>query len=65
MLNIKKKYVVDENNNKLAVEIDLKTFEKIEQIMEDYALGKLMLDTKNEDNLSMEKAKKYYTELAK
>ena len=65
MLNIKKKYVVDENNNKLAVEIDLKTFEKIEQIMEDYALGKLMLDTKNEDNLSMEKAKKYYTELTK
>ena len=65
MLNIKKKHVVDENNNKLAVEIDLKTFEKIDQIMGDYALGKLMLDTKNEDNLSMEKAKKYYTELTK
>jgi hypothetical protein len=38
MLKISKRYVVDENNNKIAVQLDLDTFEKIEEILERHCL---------------------------
>ncbi|MBF0320203.1 MAG: hypothetical protein HQL01_10435 [Nitrospirae bacterium] len=60
MLEIAKKYVVDENNNRLAVEIDIETFGKIEDILEDYGLYHLMIDDKDTESLSLEQAKRYY-----
>ncbi|MEO5356717.1 MAG: hypothetical protein H7844_05390 [Nitrospirae bacterium YQR-1] len=60
MLEIVKKYVVDENNNRLAVEIDIETFGKIEDILEDYGLYHLMIDDKDTESLSPEQAKEYY-----
>ncbi|MEO5359459.1 MAG: hypothetical protein H7843_03305 [Nitrospirota bacterium] len=60
MLEIVKKYVVDENNNRLAVEIDIETFGKIEDILEDYGLYHLMIDDKDTESLSLEQAKEYY-----
>ena len=63
MLKIKRKYVVDENNKKLAVEIDINTFSKIEEILENYGLYKLMQETNDEESLDLEEAKKYYSEL--
>ena len=42
MLDIKKTYVTDSKNRPLAVQVDIKTFERIEQVLEDYALGKLI-----------------------
>ncbi len=63
MLKIKRKYVVDENNKKLAVEIDMKTFEKIEEVLENHGLYKLMKETDDEESLNLEDAKKYYSEL--
>ncbi|MBF0487845.1 MAG: hypothetical protein HQK98_06760 [Nitrospirae bacterium] len=60
MLEIVKKYVIDENNNRLAVEIDIETFGKIEEILEDYGLYRLMIDDKDTDSLSLEQAKEYY-----
>ncbi|MBF0465523.1 MAG: hypothetical protein HQK88_00535 [Nitrospirae bacterium] len=60
MMEIVKKYVVDENNNRLAVEIDIETFNKIEDILEDYGLYKLMIDDKDNDSLNLEQAKEYF-----
>ena len=62
---IKKQYIVDENNNKVAVQLDLKTFEKIEDIMENYALFKLMNEAGDEELLDLESAKEYYSKLDK
>ena len=62
---IKKQYIVDENNNKVAVQLDLKTFEKIEEIMENYALFKLMNEDGDEELLDLESAKEYYSKLDK
>ena len=62
---IKKQYIVDENNNKVAVQLDLKTFEKIEDIMENYALFKLMNEDGDEELLDLESAKEYYSKLDK
>ena len=38
MLNIRKKYIVDENNNRIAVQLDLDIFEKSEDILEKHRL---------------------------
>ncbi|NIM14348.1 MAG: hypothetical protein GTO45_20120 [Candidatus Aminicenantes bacterium] len=63
MLNIQKRYIIDENNNKLAVEIDYKTFLKIEEILEDHALYHLIQETEDSDSLTLPEAKKYDQQL--
>jgi len=65
MLTIKKRFIVDEEDRKVAVQLDIKTFEKIEQVLEDYALGELIKENKQEDNLSLEEAKTFYKSLKK
>jgi hypothetical protein len=60
---IKRKYIVDENNTKVAVQIDLKTFGRIEQILEDYALYKLMQENDSDELLNLNEAKEYYKTL--
>lgn len=62
---IKKKYIVDERQKKVAVQIDIKDFEKIEQILEDYALGKLLEENDSDDNLDLKDAKSYYNQIKK
>ena len=54
MLEIQKNYVVDENQNPIA------EFEKIEEILEDYFLGKMMEDEEDTEILSKSEAIKYY-----
>ena len=48
MLKISKRYVVDENNNRIAVQLDLDTFEKIEEILERHCLKKELEDEKGD-----------------
>ncbi|MFQ5864779.1 MAG: hypothetical protein ACE5IW_06065 [bacterium] len=62
---IKKKYIIDENNRKVAVQIDLKTFEKIEEIMENYALVQLMNENEGDETLDLDQAKEFYKKLEK
>ena len=57
---IKRKYIVDEDQQRVAVQIDIADFEKIEQILEDYALGQLMKENDAEENLDLQEAKRYY-----
>jgi hypothetical protein len=40
MLEIKKRYVVDEQNRRVAVQSDLETFARIEEVLEDFALAR-------------------------
>ena len=62
---IKKKYIIDENQNKVAVQIDIADFEKIEQILEDYALVQLMRENNPAENLNLNEGKTFYGKLAK
>jgi RelB Antitoxin alpha helical domain len=41
MAELKKRYIVDEQNRRITVQIDIEAFEKIE-ILENYALVQLM-----------------------
>ena len=60
---ISKKIVVDEDNKPVAVQIDIETFAKIEQALEDYALGQLIGQVEGDKALSLEAAKAYYQQL--
>lgn len=65
MLEIDKKYIVDKNKKAIAVQIDIETFSRIEQVLEDYALGQLILESSPEEILSLSEAKTYYSKLPK
>lgn len=60
---LKKKYIINEKNEKIAVQLDLDTFEKIEELIEDYALGKYLEE--EIESLSLNEAKSFYSKLTK
>lgn len=62
---VKKKYIVDEQSQRIAVQIDIKTFEKREKILENYALVQLMKENEGDDTLELNEAKTYYQTLKK
>ena len=64
-MEIKRQYVIDENNRKIAVQLDLKTFEKIEEILENYGLVKLMSSGDADEALDYADAKAYYDKIEK
>ena len=65
MKAIKRKYIVNERNEKIAVQLDIKTFEKIERAMEDYVLGEKMMENEKADRLYVNEAKEFYKRLKK
>ena len=60
MLTLAKKYIVNSKNKKVAVQIQIETFEKIEEALEDYALGQYILEVKDEKPLTLAEARKFY-----
>lgn len=63
MLRINKEYVITGDNKRKAVLIDIETFEKIEEILQSYGLGKYMEEVEEEETLSISEAKAYYETL--
>jgi len=59
---IDKQYIVDDKNRKLAVQLSIETFEKIEETLENYALFQLM-DNKDDEILNVSEAKEFYKNL--
>ena len=60
METINKQYIVDEQNRKIAVQIPIETFEKLEEILENYALVQLIKENESEDILGVKEAKAFY-----
>jgi len=63
MLEIKKQFVVNERNQRVAVQIDIDTFEKIEDLLENYILAQKMKEVVNDESLDYQAAKEYYKQL--
>ncbi|MGQ9616321.1 MAG: hypothetical protein ACUVWJ_07940 [Spirochaetota bacterium] len=63
MLKIRKHIVLDENQKPVAVQIPLSDFERLEEVIENYGLAKLMDEVKDDERLSIEEAKTYYQSL--
>ncbi len=64
-MELNKRFIVDENNCKVAVQIDIETFNKIEEVIENYALYKLMNKNDEDPLFNLEDAKLYYQRLDK
>ena len=53
MLEIHKIIVVDENQKPIAVQIPIEEFERIEEVIENYGLAKLMDEVADDEQLSL------------
>ena len=65
MLQLKPNYVTDNANKKVAVQLNIKTFEKIEEILENYSLYHLMAEGPAAKPLKADEAKAHYQKLKK
>lgn len=65
MLDLKEKYIVDKQQKPVAVQLDIKTFKRLEEVLEDYALAQYMKETDDEEILTLNEAKAYYQKLKK
>lgn len=63
MLKIHKKIILNESQKPVAVQIPIEEFERLEDIIENYGLARLMDEVKDDERLSVEDAKKYYQSL--
>ena len=63
MLEIHKHYVLDENQNPIAVQISLPEFERIEEVIENYGLAQLIDEAQDEERLTGEDAYNRYRAL--
>jgi len=64
-MQLQPNYIVDNYNHKIAVQLDIETYEKITDILEDYALFKLMNENKDDKKLPLKDARLYYNSLKK
>lgn len=65
MKNFKRTYIINERNERVAVQLDIKTFEKIERALEDFVLGEKMKENKASEGFSLAEARSYYKKLKK
>lgn len=56
-------YIVDNQNRKIAVQLDINTYNQITETLENFALYKLMEEKKDNERLSLKDAMKYYKSL--
>ena len=63
MLEIHKSIVVDEDQKPIAVQIPIEEFERMEEVIENYGLAKLMDEVVNDEQLSVQEAKQFYGSL--
>ena len=65
MVEIKKLVLTDDKKRPVAVQVDINTFNKIEQLLEDYALGQFIEENDPSENLTLSEAKEAYRKLKK
>ena len=63
MLELHKNTVLDENQKPIAVQIPIEEFQRIEEIMENYGLAKLIDEVSSDEQLSVQEAKTLYRSL--
>lgn len=56
-------YIVDDKNHKIAVQLDINTYNQITETLENFALYKLMEEDEDNETLSLKDAREYYKSL--
>ena len=65
MLNLHPNFLTDDDNNKVAVQLSIKSYNKIKEVLENYGLYKLMEEDTDDKPLELNEAKAYYKKLKK
>lgn len=65
MINIKRYYIVTDNDRKIGVVLDIETLEKIEDLLEDCGLALSMEEVEEEETLSQSEAQQCYAQMKK
>jgi hypothetical protein len=65
MLDLKEKYIVNSRQQKVGVQLDIKIFKRLEEVLEDYALSQYMKPAEKEVKLSLSEARLAYKRLKK
>lgn len=65
MAAIRRQYVVDENNRRTAVQLDLETFTALENFVEDHGLAQYIAEAEEDEVLDRKAAESYYAKLDK
>jgi PHD/YefM family antitoxin component YafN of YafNO toxin-antitoxin module len=63
MFEVHKNIVLDENQKPIAVQIPIEEFERMEELIENYGLAKLMDEVADDEQLSVKEAKHFYRSL--
>jgi len=63
MLKIHKNIVLDESKKPTAIQIPIKEFEHMEEVIENYGLAKLMNEANGDKRFSGKEAREYYQSL--
>ena len=53
-------YIVDNQNHKIAVQLDINTYNQITETLENFALYNLIEEDKGNETLSLKDAREYY-----
>jgi hypothetical protein len=56
-------YIVDNQNHKIAVQLDIATYNQITETLENFAFYKLMEENNDNETLSLNDAREYYKSL--
>jgi hypothetical protein len=62
-IDIKRQYIVADNDRKIGVVLDIETFERIEELLENCGLARYMEEVEEEETLSLNEAQQYYTQV--
>jgi hypothetical protein len=62
-MELHKNIVLDENQQPVAVQIPIAEFHRIEEVIENYGLSKLMDEVSDDKQLSIQEAKAFYRSL--
>jgi rubrerythrin len=60
MMEIHKSIVLDEDQKPIAVQIPIEEFERLEEVIENYGLAKLIDEISDDEKLSVQEAKTLY-----
>jgi uncharacterized protein with ACT and thioredoxin-like domain len=62
-IDIKRQYVVTDDGRKIRVVLDIETFEKIEELLENCGLAQYMEEVEKEETLSLNEARQYCAQM--
>ncbi len=65
MTDIKRQYIVADNDRRVGVVLDIETFERIEELLENCGLMRHMEEIEEEETLSLNEARRRYAQMSK